>query len=96
MSTRHAFIENLKHQLDEWDADLAELETKAASAKEELKAGYQHDLAALRQQRDEAMRKLNELRATTGDAWEDLKQGAETAWSDLKSAFAKACGKLQD
>lgn len=96
MSTRHAFIENLKHQLDEWDADLADLEAKAANAKEELKSGYQHDLATLRAQRDEAMRKLDELRATTEDAWGDLKQGADMAWADLKSAFARARGKLQD
>jgi len=96
MNTRHTFIENLKQQLDAWDADLAELEAKAATVKEELKSGYEHDIASLRQQRDEAARKLTELRTATDEAWDSLKQGGEMAWSDLKSAFANARSKLLD
>lgn len=94
MNQRHAFIEKLKSQLEEWDADLATLEAQAAAAKEDLKSGYQQELASLRRQREEAALKLSQLREATDEAWDDLKQGAETAWSDMKAAFARARAKF--
>lgn len=95
MSNRHAFIENLKRELDEWDAELAALEEQATAAKAELKTGYQEEVASLRRRRDEAMLKLAQMREATDDAWDDLKQGSETAWSDMKAAFSRARTKFQ-
>ena len=51
MTTRHEYIEKLKNKLDEWDADIDELETKAKEATSELKIEVEDQLAALRVRR---------------------------------------------
>ena len=38
----------------------------------------------MKAKQDEASEKLVELQDSTGDAWENLKAGAETLWDDLK------------
>ena len=34
--------------------------------------------------------KLNEIRDSSEEAWEDIKVGAEEAWADVKDAMKKA------
>jgi chromosome segregation ATPase len=90
MTTRHEYIEKLKEKLDEWDADIDELEETAQHAKADLKFEYQDQLAALRRKSDDAKLKLAELRDSSEGAWEDLKEGADEAWDSLKAAIEKA------
>jgi hypothetical protein len=44
----------------------------------------------LRKQRDEAREKLGVLQAAAGEAWQDLTQGADEAWSKMREAIEKA------
>ena len=90
MSSKHAFVDDLKARLDKLDNDLSQLEARAQQAKAEARTAYEAKLAMLRAQRDQAKQKYNELRAAGDQAWEHLKQGADDAWADLKSALDKA------
>lgn len=55
MTTREDYVEQMKKSLDEWNDNLAKWEEKARSAGDDMRAGYEAQLAALRKQRDETL-----------------------------------------
>jgi len=90
MTSRHEYIDKLKDKLDEWDADIDELEARAQKAKAGLQFELQDQITSLKLKRDIARLKLSEIRDAGEEAWEDIKAGAEEAWSDVKDAMEKA------
>jgi predicted nucleic acid-binding Zn-ribbon protein len=90
MTGRHEYIDKLKDKLDEWDADIDELEARAQKAKAELKFELEDQITSLKLKRDIAKLKLSEIKDASEEAWEDIKAGAEEAWSDVKEAIEKA------
>jgi chromosome segregation ATPase len=95
MTTRNEYVEQLKSNLDKWNTDLAKWEDKAKAARTDLRIDYEMQLETLRKHRDEAMTKLKELQATSGDAWKDLKAGADVAWAAMREAFDRASSHFQ-
>ena len=87
---KEAYVEKLKAQLDEWNADLERMEAQARGAKADLKIKYDQQLTGLRQRQSEAKQKLEEVKAANNEAWEQLKQGTEDAWNRLKEAVTSA------
>lgn len=43
----------------------------------------------------EARSKLEKLKSASGDVWEGLKSGTETALEDLKNAYNEAISRLK-
>lgn len=72
MTTRDVYIEKMKTQLDELNASMAKLQSDAMDAKEDAKDKYKEEMANLRYQSDQAVVKLNELKAATEDTWEAM------------------------
>lgn len=87
---KDAYVERLKAQLDEWNAELDNLVANARATKAEASAKFQEQLASLRRQRDDAKQKLAEIQSSAGEAWVELKQGADDAWTRLREAVRKA------
>ncbi len=92
---REEYIDKLAAQLKEWSAKIDEVESKARAAKADAKAGYESQIRQLKDKRDVAAKKLQELKSASADAWDTLKAGAETAWTDLKSAITAAKEKFK-
>jgi hypothetical protein len=90
MSRRDEYVEKLKVQLDEWNAELAKWETKTKSAQADMRIEYEKRLDAFRLQRDHAIEQLRKVQSSTGDAWVDLARGADEAWVKMREAFEKA------
>ncbi len=95
MSARDAYVEKLKAQLDEWNAELDKLQARLRGARADAKIDYEKQIKTLRQQRDEATTKLAEIQEASEDAWEDLKQGMENTWTALKEAFERAKSRFK-
>jgi hypothetical protein len=95
MEKRKAYLEKLDAQLEEWNAQIALFLAKADKAKSEGKFEYDKIIEALQHKRDETRIKLQELKGSSDDAWEDVKAGAEKAWAELKIAFDKAASKFK-
>ena len=72
MTTRDVYIEKMKTQLDELNASMATLQASAKEAKEEAKDKYKEEMANLRHQSDLAVSKLNDLKASTEDTWDNM------------------------
>jgi len=90
MSTRDAYIAKLKAQLDEWNAEVKKWEAKAKGAQADVRIEYEKQLAVFHQQRDQAMRQMQQVQKAAGDAWQDLMRGTDDAWAKAHEAFAKA------
>ena len=87
---RDAYVQKLKAQLDEWNADIDKLAAKAAQAEAGMKIEYQNQLNELRGKRDDVRGKLSAIQEAGEGAWEDLKEGLENSWEILKMSFNKA------
>lgn len=95
MKSREEYIDKLASQLKEWSAKIDELQSKTRTAKADIKTGYENQIRQLKDKRDAAAQKLQELKAESSDAWDTLKAGAEAAWADLKNAVTAAKEKFK-
>ncbi len=68
--------EYIRAKQDELKAWEHSIETKGLALTEGLTA-----------QRDEVIKKLDALKHDTGDRWDVVRMGFESAWDELKSAF---------
>ena len=87
---RDAYVEKLKAQVGEWSADIEKLKARASHVPAEAKAEYEEQVAGLRKQRDALAAKITDLQETSGEAWDELKQGVQAAWDRAKESFQKA------
>ena len=92
---REEYIDKLAAQLKEWSAKVDELESKAYSAKADMKTEYEKQIKQMKDKRDTAMQKLQELKGTSTEAWDTLKAGSEAAWADFKNAVTAAKEKFK-
>ena len=96
MSTKDQYVEKRQAEIDKWNAEIENLETKITAAGADAKAKLAHEehMNALRQQRDQARAKLAEIQAAGDDKWEDLKDGLESVWTSIKDGFEKVKAKF--
>jgi len=90
MAKRDDYVNSLKSQLDQWNAEVAKWEAQAKATQANLRTEYDKQLTALRTHRDQAMEQLRKVQAASGDAWIDLASGADQAWASMREAFEKA------
>lgn len=95
MTTRDAYIKKFKAQLEQWDAQIDRLEAKAREASADAKIEYEQQLRQIRERRDEARAKIDELRRAGGEAWEDIKDGADEAWTACRNAIEAASERFK-
>ena len=95
MDKRKAYEEKLAAQLEEWNAQVALFRAKADKASAAAKIEYFELTEELRRKHDDARTKLHELKSSTDDAWEELKTGAEKAWSTVQKSFHDAATKFK-
>lgn len=90
MKERKEYIEKLNGQLKEWDRKIEDLEAKAKQAKQDARSDYQNQLQTLKGKRQEAASRINEIREASEDAWQELRSGAEAAFSRMGEAMDNA------
>jgi len=93
--TKQDFLQKLEDELNAWDVKLGELEVKARHTKVEIRAEFKVELEALAGTRALALEKLQELRQHGEWAWDDLKDGAENTWSELREAIERSASCLE-
>jgi len=87
---REEYVQKLKTQLDEWNAEAKKWEAKASEAQAGMKAEYEKQLAAVNSRRDEALYQMKLMQNASLDAWQDMMRGTEEAWKNMHDAFNKA------
>jgi len=95
MSRKEAYEQKLQAQLDQWSAEIDKLKAKAESKGADAQLEYHRQIKELRARQEIAKNKLAELRASSGDAWEDIKAGADSAWDSLNEALKSAASRFK-
>ncbi len=95
MGRKEAYAKKVQAQLDEWDADIKKLRAKAEQAEANAQIQYQKQIETLQSKRDSVKDKLSGLKRASGDAWEDLKEGLESAQDALGAALKSATARLK-
>lgn len=90
MKDRQIHIKQIKSNLDQRNKDIDDLEIKLKSAPDEIKSEYEKELISLREMRDEAVLKLEEIQNTTDSAWEYVKDGFDRTWHSINRAAKSA------
>lgn len=92
---RSEYIDKAKENLDLINAKIVELEAKANEKGGDIKREMTSKLEDIRKYKQQADRRLDELRVASKPAWEDVKQGAEQAWNSLSDAVERAGKRFQ-
>jgi predicted nucleic acid-binding Zn-ribbon protein len=95
MSSREEYVQKMKAQLDQWNAEVAKWEEKSKSAQADMKAEYEKQLETLRSRRDAAMYQMHQVSVASTEAWMDMMKGADAAWKAMGEAFTKARGHFE-
>lgn len=90
MMNRQQTVEDLKHKLDQWNADLDRFEAKAGQFGEERRRQLDETLDDLRQRREAARRKLEGMKLASDDAFDDLRKGAIQALDTMQDSLDQA------
>ena len=90
MKSRDEHIQELKQQLDTWNAKIDELEVQAKLAEMENREKYEAEIQRFKKKRDELRKTIEEMAHSGEAAFSELQRGAEQAWEALSEAYKNA------
>jgi len=94
MSMKQAYVDKVQARLNEWDTEIEKLKARAEEAGADTKIMYYKQIETLRDEQREAQVKLDDLRAASNDAWQDMKAGVQHAWDSLERAAKDASSRF--
>jgi DNA repair exonuclease SbcCD ATPase subunit len=93
---RHqAYLDKAKAELNELDAQIGVLEAKAESRAADARIDYRNALHDLEDRRDELGAHLKKLQDASGDAWNDLQGGLESAMANMRDSLKNAVARFR-
>ena len=87
MSKRDEFVEAMKNQLDEMNAQIGQLETRLAAEREKFGTVYDEQLKQLKASATAARKKIEEIKAAGDERWEALVVEGEKIQKALVHSF---------
>jgi uncharacterized phage infection (PIP) family protein YhgE len=95
MGKKEAYKQKMAAELELAQAKLAKLKAQATNSAAGVRLRYANLVDELEQKLDATKTKLKELGAASDDAWEELKDGVESAWGSLSAAIRNAAAKFK-
>ena len=96
MESTESYVQKMQAQLEEWSTAIERLRAKADHASAETKLKMQRQLDELKAKEAAARTKLDQIKNTSKQAFEDARGAIDKAWSDLKGAFDRARASIKD
>lgn len=93
--TRDEYVQKLKGQLDQWNAEAVKWEAKAKQAQAGMQAEYARQLEQYQKRHDEALAELRRVQGASSDAWSEMMRGTDAAFKSMKEAFDRARSKFE-
>jgi lipid II:glycine glycyltransferase (peptidoglycan interpeptide bridge formation enzyme) len=90
MINRDEYVQKLKAQIDEWNAEATRWEDKARQAQSGTKAEYERQLENFRKKSQDATSELDRLQRASADAWTEMMRGVEASVKSMQEAFERA------
>ncbi|BDX39432.1 hypothetical protein CYCD_27870 [Tenuifilaceae bacterium CYCD] len=95
-NARKNYQDKAHKALDDIFKEINSLEAKAKNASKELSDNMEEKIQQLKAEGEKLKVKLNEMRETSDDSWEEIKDGFEQATNSLRDAFSNAFNKYKD
>jgi uncharacterized protein YicC (UPF0701 family) len=90
METYETYKQKMIARLDKCSAEIDALDVKAENAVADVKLKYVEELDMLHTKKREAAKKIKELEAASGEAWENAKLTTDEVLEDLGFGLAQA------
>jgi uncharacterized protein HemX len=87
---RQIYQDRAEEKLHELDRQIEDLKTKITTDKHHEHKDDESQLDDLQRKREVAHQKLEKLRTSSSEAWQDMKTGIDEAMDDLSTAFKRA------
>ena len=95
LKNQREYIDKMAARLKELEREILELEGIADKAVREVKAEYQEQIKNLFLKKAEVQDKVKKIKNAGGDAWEDMKAGAELSWEVFEDSVKNAVKKTK-
>lgn len=95
MSTKEAYKQKIEAELELAQAKLAEMKAQAKVSSADVRIAYAKQVDELEQGIDATKAKLKELGEAGEEAWEQLKEGVESAWGTVSVAVRDAAARFK-
>ena len=95
MVTKEDFKEKIEEHLAKWRSTIDGLKVKFEHAEVDAKAKLHDQLELIHDKRVKAENILENVSATSQDAWEQIKSGVEQGWADLTRTATATMGKVR-
>jgi hypothetical protein len=86
MDNKREYIVKMDARLKELDGEISKLEMMADKAVEEMKAEYHRQIEDLFLKKAKVHDQVGKLQKASGNAWEDMKAGAELSWEVFENS----------
>ena len=93
---RATVVRKLSTELNELDTKMADLKAKAQKAGEQAKSEWETQRPRLEAQREAAAKKLDELKASSKEVWDQTRTKTEAAFAEVQKGFKEAWSKLKE
>ena len=80
MEKSREYLDLMTARLKQMDVEIRELEKFADKAIREVKDDYRQQINDLFLKKEELQDKVSNIKEASGNAWEDIKAGAELSW----------------
>ncbi|MGB3918436.1 hypothetical protein J9253_10390 [Thiothrix litoralis] len=95
MNTKEDYQQKVEAELALAQAKLAEFQAHAKVVSADTRISYNKQMSELEQRFDDTKARLKELGEASDGAWEDLKEGVETAWNAWSTSVQHAAAKFK-
>ncbi len=94
--TKAKLIEKAEQRLAELDEQIAKLDEQSRDLKDDAKARWEEKKQQLDERRQEFSQLVDQLKDSSGDAWEKMLKGIAQAFADLKDAAKSAAAEFEN
>lgn len=95
MKKKEEYLAKLDNQLNRWEAAIEELTLKAGKAKEDVKQEYLKQIDTLNEKKEDAKKKLQDLKAAKEELWTDSKKIVEKSWADMRKSIKQVSSRIK-
>ncbi|HEX9787648.1 MAG TPA: DUF2934 domain-containing protein [Candidatus Binatia bacterium] len=96
MESKTTYQKRIESQLAKWETTIDGLKTKVEQVEVDAKAKLHGQLDRLHDKRARAEKLLEELTATSQDAWEEIKSDIEKGWNEITRTAKQTMAKVRE
>jgi DNA-directed RNA polymerase alpha subunit len=94
MTVKQDFSDQLKAQIDVWQAQIKYYQEQVEQASEKARADYEKAIAQMQANAEEANKLLQKVREAGESAWTDMQNATQKAFEQVQKGWADALGRF--